>query len=149
MTLVLFGELDRADPVADVGVVLLSRPAGRTAVRAIVRLKIRRSVAFRVDGAWPDVREPDPIMELTFLVPRLRRESGPSRSLEQRPRRRSARRACGIARRCTPRRSRDGTLQSCAWCATDDLYLQKDFPQGLGLAIVIVGIRRQHGLLVL
>lgn len=33
----------------------------------------------------------------------------------------------------------DGGLKSCAWCGTDDLYLQKDFPQGLGLAIVIVG----------
>lgn len=30
-------------------------------------------------------------------------------------------------------------LESCAWCATNDLYLQKDFPQGLGLAIVIAG----------
>jgi hypothetical protein len=30
-------------------------------------------------------------------------------------------------------------LASCAWCATDDLYIQKDFPQGLGLAIVIAG----------
>src|SRR5262245_21368789 len=30
-------------------------------------------------------------------------------------------------------------LQSCAWCATEDLYLQKDFPQGLGLLIVVVG----------
>lgn len=34
---------------------------------------------------------------------------------------------------------RDGTLHSCAWCATEDLYLQKDFPQGLGLFIVIAG----------
>ena len=25
------------------------------------------------------------------------------------------------------------------WCATEDLYVQKDFPQGLGLLIVIVG----------
>ena len=32
-----------------------------------------------------------------------------------------------------------GELRSCAWCGTDDLYLQKDFPQGLGLAIVIIG----------
>jgi hypothetical protein len=32
-----------------------------------------------------------------------------------------------------------GGLRSCAWCATDDLYVQKDFPQGLGLLIVIVG----------
>jgi hypothetical protein len=33
----------------------------------------------------------------------------------------------------------DGTLRSCAWCGTEDLYLQKDFPQGLGLAIVVAG----------
>jgi hypothetical protein len=33
----------------------------------------------------------------------------------------------------------DGGLRSCAWCATDDLYTQKDFPQGLGLLIVVVG----------
>jgi hypothetical protein len=33
----------------------------------------------------------------------------------------------------------DGSLKACAWCGSGDLYLQKDFPQGLGLAIVIVG----------
>ncbi len=33
----------------------------------------------------------------------------------------------------------DGALTSCLWCATDDLYLQKDFPQNLGLTIVLVG----------
>ncbi len=33
----------------------------------------------------------------------------------------------------------EGGLGACAWCATPDLYLQKDFPHGLGLAIVIVG----------
>ncbi|MEA2630536.1 MAG: hypothetical protein QOE66_755 [Chloroflexota bacterium] len=33
----------------------------------------------------------------------------------------------------------DGGLRSCAWCGTEDLYLQKDFPQGLGLAIVVLG----------
>jgi len=33
----------------------------------------------------------------------------------------------------------DGKLAACAACATEDLYWQKDFPQGLGLAIVIVG----------
>lgn len=32
-----------------------------------------------------------------------------------------------------------GELQACPWCATTDLYIQKDFPQGLGLFIVIVG----------
>jgi len=33
----------------------------------------------------------------------------------------------------------DGALRACPWCATADLYVQKDFPQGLGLFIVIVG----------
>jgi len=33
----------------------------------------------------------------------------------------------------------NGALRSCPWCATDDLYLQKDFPQALGLTIVVVG----------
>jgi hypothetical protein len=28
---------------------------------------------------------------------------------------------------------------SCPWCATSDLYIQKDFPHGLGLAIVFLG----------
>ncbi len=30
-------------------------------------------------------------------------------------------------------------LQACPWCMTTDLYIQKDFPQGLGLFIVGVG----------
>jgi hypothetical protein len=30
-------------------------------------------------------------------------------------------------------------LHACPWCATDDLYVQKDFPQGLGLALVVIG----------
>ncbi len=30
-------------------------------------------------------------------------------------------------------------LRSCAWCATEELYRQKDFPQGLGLFIVVAG----------
>lgn len=33
----------------------------------------------------------------------------------------------------------DNGLHACAWCATEDIYLQKDFPQALGLLIVIVG----------
>jgi len=33
----------------------------------------------------------------------------------------------------------DGELHACPSCATTDLYIQKDFPQGLGLFIVIVG----------
>ena len=30
-------------------------------------------------------------------------------------------------------------LQACPLCMTTDLYIQKDFPQGLGLFIVVVG----------
>jgi hypothetical protein len=32
-----------------------------------------------------------------------------------------------------------GGLVACPLCATDDLYVRKDFPQGLGLAIVVAG----------
>src|SRR5438105_3181435 len=32
-----------------------------------------------------------------------------------------------------------GSLRACPLCGTEDLYVQKDFPQGLGLAIVVVG----------
>ncbi len=31
------------------------------------------------------------------------------------------------------------SLRACPWCATADLYLQKDFPHGLGLGIVVAG----------
>jgi hypothetical protein len=47
--------------------------------------------------------------------------------------------SCLRVRDLHPEAVRDGTLHSCAWCATEDLYLQKDFPQGLGLFIVIAG----------
>jgi hypothetical protein len=30
-------------------------------------------------------------------------------------------------------------MDACPWCLTTDLYLQKDFPQGLGLVIVLMG----------
>ncbi len=33
----------------------------------------------------------------------------------------------------------DSTLAGCPWCGSTDLYNQKDFPQGLGLLIVVVG----------
>jgi hypothetical protein len=32
-----------------------------------------------------------------------------------------------------------GQLRACPWCATEDLYIQKDFPQALGLFFVIAG----------
>ena len=48
-------------------------------------------------------------------------------------------RGCSRSHALRPGGFEDGLLKSCAWCGTSDLYLQKDFPQGLGLAIVIVG----------
>ena len=46
---------------------------------------------------------------------------------------------CALKRDLHPGSTENGELRSCAWCATDDLYIQKDFPQGLGLAIVVTG----------
>jgi len=48
-------------------------------------------------------------------------------------------RQCGSTRDLHPDSIVDGQLLACPWCATEDLYVQKDFPQGLGLFIVIVG----------
>jgi hypothetical protein len=54
-------------------------------------------------------------------------------------------RAASVACRCGRTRALhaeafdDRGLAACPWCATPDLYLQKDFPHGLGLAIVLVG----------
>lgn len=46
---------------------------------------------------------------------------------------------CGHRRELSRSAVRDGELTACAWCATGDLYVQKDFPHGLGLGIVVVG----------
>jgi hypothetical protein len=48
-------------------------------------------------------------------------------------------RQCQKARPVHPEAIVGSQLQSCPWCVTDDLYIQKDFPQGLGLAIVVAG----------
>jgi hypothetical protein len=47
---------------------------------------------------------------------------------------------CGSARPIDPDGALGGQLQFCPVCTTNDLYIQKDFPQGLGLFIVLVGI---------
>jgi uncharacterized protein (DUF983 family) len=47
--------------------------------------------------------------------------------------------ACGDVRPVEPGTFEGGALHACACCGTADLYRQKDFPQALGLAIVIVG----------
>jgi hypothetical protein len=48
-------------------------------------------------------------------------------------------RGCGAERIVHREVFVDGQLAGCPWCATQDLYTQRDFPQGLGLAIVMVG----------
>jgi hypothetical protein len=47
---------------------------------------------------------------------------------------------CGAARPIDPQAALRSELQFCPVCTTNDLYIQKDFPQGLGLFIVLVGI---------
>lgn len=48
-------------------------------------------------------------------------------------------RSCGRERGLRAESFEETGLRSCALCATEDLYVQKDFPQGLGLAIVVAG----------
>jgi hypothetical protein len=48
-------------------------------------------------------------------------------------------RQCALARPLRLEAIADGQLQACPWCMTTELYIQKDFPQGLGLFIVCVG----------
>lgn len=48
-------------------------------------------------------------------------------------------RFCGEARALRPGSFDGDGLRACPLCATEDFYVQKDFPQGLGLAIVIAG----------
>ena len=48
-------------------------------------------------------------------------------------------RGCAAGLTFRPESFEGDGLRACPLCATDDLYVQKDFPQGLGLAIVIVG----------
>lgn len=46
---------------------------------------------------------------------------------------------CGKTRPIGPSAIVDGELAACGWCATEDLYIQKDFPHVIGLAIVVSG----------
>jgi hypothetical protein len=46
-------------------------------------------------------------------------------------------RRCGIAHPLHAEAIADSRLEACPWCATEDLYTQKDFPQALGLVIVM------------
>lgn len=46
---------------------------------------------------------------------------------------------CGATRALHRSASAECGLSACVWCATEDLYIQKDFPHNLGLGIVLVG----------
>jgi hypothetical protein len=46
---------------------------------------------------------------------------------------------CRRVRDVAPGSLSGGTLEACAVCATEDLYIQKDFPHVLGLSIVMAG----------
>lgn len=76
------------------------------------------------------------LMELTFACPNCGAVNR-APSVESAPE--AACRACGRARGLRPEAFEGGRLRSCAWCATEDLYIQKDFPQALGLLIVLAG----------
>jgi len=75
-------------------------------------------------------------MELTFSCPSCG-AVGHVSPLEQATR--ALCRQCGQARPLHPEAIVHLQVQSCPWCLTTDLYMQKDFPQGLGLFIVVVG----------
>lgn len=75
-------------------------------------------------------------MELTFLCPNCQAvDSLPSAENEYV----ATCPKCSLNRELNRAATSDGRLTSCVWCATDDLYIQKDFPHNLGLAIVLAG----------
>jgi hypothetical protein len=49
-------------------------------------------------------------------------------------------RQCGTARPLHREAICSSRLDACPWCLSEDLYLQKDFPQGVGLFLVMVQI---------
>ena len=75
-------------------------------------------------------------MELTFSCPNC----GTVGQVEALPTAEQAVcRRCGFTRPLHPEAVSEGGLVACPWCLTTDLYIQKDFPQALGLFIVLVG----------
>ena len=75
-------------------------------------------------------------MELTYECPECA-SVGRLASAEGAPSALCAR--CGATRSLYPIEPPGLPLSRCLWCATEDLYIQKDFPHGLGLGIVIAG----------
>src|SRR5450755_3807577 len=75
-------------------------------------------------------------IELTYECPKCRTVGSAGR-IE--PSGSAVCRGCAAGLTFRPASFEGDGLTACPVCATDDLYVQKDFPQGLGLAIVIVG----------
>lgn len=75
-------------------------------------------------------------MELTYECPSCAAVMTVSSAEDQKTVRCST---CGSERELRAEGIVNGRLIECPWCATKDLYVQKDFPHGLGLAIVIGG----------
>jgi hypothetical protein len=87
------------------------------------------------EGAVPGSKSGE-IMELSFQCPGCG-AVGTAAPIEARSE--IACRSCGRSRAVRTESFEADGLRACPLCATEDLYLQKDFPQGLGLAIVIAG----------
>ncbi|MGE3822421.1 MAG: hypothetical protein AB7I30_23650 [Isosphaeraceae bacterium] len=79
----------------------------------------------------------DLLMELTFECPKCG-AVGSSSPVEAGGLARCP--ACPEVRAIRPEAIDAEGLLACPLCGTEDLYLQKDFPQGLGLAIVVAAI---------
>jgi hypothetical protein len=73
-------------------------------------------------------------MELTFICPACQRV-GDLPALERA--REAACRSCGALHPIHEEAIVGSRLEACPWCLSGDLYTQKDFPQAVGLAIVI------------
>jgi ribosomal protein L40E len=76
-------------------------------------------------------------MELTFACPSCG-TVGQVASVESVGR--AVCRRCGTDRPLHPEGIDGSRLDACPWCLTTDLYIQKDFPQALGLLIVMLQI---------
>lgn len=74
-------------------------------------------------------------MEMTFECPGC----GASTITTDVERRMRAECRCGWSRELKPGGLDDDGLRACLFCGTEDLYVQKDFPHGLGLLIVCLG----------
>ncbi len=76
-------------------------------------------------------------MELTFSCPTCGTvgQVSPLETVD-----RAVCRRCGTERALHPEVIDHSELDACPWCLTTDLYTQKDFPQALGLMIVMFQI---------